>query len=163
MALAVYGQKPKFALHVYNPIALFQKAGAKIEYRTTRMGFLLTGIQYYGSFPQYRGTQGGVECRGYFYVGSKDQEYFLSSRAFVGQQQYVPQSGDGFFNLAEIPAGNYYGFGLATGRHFNFGHFFLDINGGLKFTKSSVEQDRAFYITGPASILDLHFNLGMQF
>jgi hypothetical protein len=164
IALSGHSQEHSFALHIFNPIATFQKAGAKIEFRNDKMGFLIMGIQYYGSMPQYHGTQAGLELRNYQKQDdAQKHENFIYYKAFGGHQQFVPQSGEGFFNLAEIPEGYYYGLGAGVGRHFNYNHFFIDINAGLKYALSTVTQDKAFYITGPASILDLHFNLGFQF
>lgn len=160
----LFSQENKFALHLYNPIGLIQKAGIKLEYRTHQMGFLLSGIQYYGSLPRYPGTQGGLECRYYLKNdNTTGHESFLQAKGFAGYQQAVAASGDGFFSRFEVPEGNYYGLGFGGGRHFSYRAFFVDLHAGLKFARSTVEQEQAFYITGPASVLDFHFNLGFQF
>jgi len=155
-------QKPNFAIHIYNPLAMFQKAGVKLEYRNKKMGFLITGIQYYGSLPKYPGTQLGIETRYYSNLLNKNEK-FIYGKVYGGYQQQVNASGSGFFNQSEVSAGNYYGVGGGIGKHFNFRYFFIDINTGLKISFSDVKQKDAFFITGPASYLDLHFNLGFQF
>ncbi len=160
----LFAQKSTLAIHLYNPLGMFQKAGLKFELRQKRMGLLITGIQYYGSLPKYPGTQVGFEGRYYNKPDSLRKHYnFIYSKLFYGNQQHVDQSGDGFFNKAEVPAGRYYGAGIGVGRHFNYGHFFLDTNIGAKYTLTDVSQATAFYITGPGSYLDLHFNIGYQF
>lgn len=160
----MYSQKSNFALHVYNPLGLFQKAGVKLEYRTNQSGFLLGAIQYYGTLPEYPGTQVGIEYRHYSVSEpEKRSENFFYAKALAGQQKHVTAHGDGFFSVNEVLSGNYYGAGAGVGRHINFGHFFFDLNAGLKAVASTVTQGQAFYITGPASVLDLHFNLGCQF
>ncbi|MDZ4668757.1 MAG: hypothetical protein SGJ00_12880 [bacterium] len=158
----LYAQNSSFALHIYNPLGMFQKVGAKFEYRKNKMGFLIMGIQYYGYLPSYPGTQVGLESRYYTNPFNKN-ENFIYGKVYGGYQQHTNASGDGFLRRAEVPASNYYGFGGGVGRHFNYQHFFIDINTGLKFSLSDVKQDDAFFITGPASYLDLHFNLGFQF
>ena len=159
-----YGQEPTFALHLYNPVNLFQKVGAKVEYRTNRMGFLVGAIQYYGSLPTYPGTQVGLECRRYsILVPDRRGENFFYTRMLAGHQEHLNSQGDGFFSVSEIPKGDYFGAGAGVGRHISFNHFFLDLNLGLKIVASTVKQDAAFYLSGPASYLDLHFNCGLQF
>lgn len=160
---SAFSQESKIAVHIYNPLAFFQKAGLKLELRQKKMGVLITGIQYYGSLPKYPGTQVGIEGRYYNKLQSaRVHQNFAYSKFYYGFQQAVNKSGDGFFYRAAVPAGSYYGAGVGVGRHFNYRFFFLDFNAGLKFTVSEVKQDKAFYITGPASYLDLHFNLGFQ-
>lgn len=128
------------------------------------MGFLLYGIQYYGSLPDYPGTQLGVEWRKYALAKStKRSENFLYVKLLSGHQQQRDQYGSGFTNHFAVPEGYYYGAGLGIGKHLNFNRFFLDFNGGLKIVKSTVSQDISFFLTGPASYLDIHFNLGFQF
>lgn len=157
-----FAQTSNFAFHIYNPLGLFQKAGAKIEYRTPKMGFLIMGIQYYGNIPKYPGTQAGLELR-YYLNPMKKNENFIYGKTFGGYQQHVNPSGDGFLRKREVPSSRYYGLGAGLGRHFNFRHFFIDINTGLKYSFSDEKQAPAFYLLGPASYLDLHFNLGFQF
>jgi hypothetical protein len=52
---------------------------------------------------------------------------------------------------------------MGVGRHINFNWFFMDVSTGLKIAYSTVKQANAFYIGGPASYFDLHFNFGFQF
>lgn len=161
---STYSQKHKTAIHIYNPIGMFQKAGAKLEYRTNTIGFLIMGIKYYGSLPKYPGTQAGLELRLYSKnEDTKKHENFFYSKFFGGHQDYSAGEGDGFTRKQEVPESDYYGLGAGWGRHFNFNHFFIDFNTGLKYTISNPKQNTAFYLTGPGSYLDLHFNLGYQF
>ena len=160
----VYAQKNTFAIHVSNPLGMYQKTGLKLEYKQKQLGLLLTGLYYYGVLPKYPGAQIGVEGRYYNQPDSiKIHQNFIYSKLYYGHQQHVNQSGDGFFNRAEVPASNYYGAGIGIGRHFNFGQFFLDFNTGFKYTLTDVNQATAFFITGPGSYLDLHLNLGFQY
>ncbi len=160
----IYSQEHTLALHIYNPLGLFQKAGGKIEYRTNQMGILLGAIRYYGSMPSYPGTQFGLEWRRYsIQKAAKKSENFFYGRLLAGHQDHMNAKGDGFFAINEVPEGNYYGAGAGVGRHINYGHFFIDLNAGLKYVSSNVKQEAAFYLSGPASYLDLHFNLGFQF
>ena len=159
-----YSQEPSFALHLYNPIDLFQKAGVKVEYRTHQMGFLIGAIQYYGTVPSYPGTQLGLEWRHYSIpVPEKKRENFFYARMLVGHQDHLAAQSSGFMSVNEIPQGDYYGAGAGVGRHYRFNHLFLDLNAGLKIVASTVKQESAFYLSGPASYLDLHFNCGFQF
>lgn len=159
-----YCQESTFALHLYNPIGLFQKVGGKVEYRTNRMGILVGAIQYYGSTPTYPGTQLGLEWRNYSIpVPDRKGENFFYARMLAGHQEHLDAQGFGLFDVSEIPKGDYYGAGAGVGRHINFNHFFIDVNAGLKIVVSTVKQDDTFYLSGPASYLDLHFNCGFQF
>ncbi len=160
----VFAQKSTTAIHLNNPLGMYQKVVLKLEYKHNQLGLLLTGMQFYGSLPKYPGTQVGFEGRHYIkYDSGSTHNNFIYSKLFYGYQQHVDQSGDGFFNRAEVPEGSYYGAGMGVGRHFNFGHFFFDLNTGLKYTFTNVDQATAFFITGPGSYFDLHFNLGYQF
>ena len=156
----IYGQESPIAFHIYNPIGFVQKTGAKIEYRTNQMGFLFSAIRYYGSIPSYPGNQFGIEWRRYSVRKEASRsENFFYAKAIAGHQEHVNSQGSGFMSVGEIPAGNYYGVGAGVGKHINFNHFFIDLNGGLKYVSSTVKQESTFYISGPASYLDLHFNI----
>jgi hypothetical protein len=160
----IHSQVPTVAFHIYNPIGFIQKAGVKFEYRENQMGFLLCAIQYYGSAPSYPGTQLGFELRHYSIAKPESRsENFLYAKLIGGHQEHMNSQGSGFMSVGEIPAGNYYGAGVGVGKHINYGHFFIDLNGGLKYAVSTVKQESTFYISGPASYLDLHFNIGFQF
>lgn len=155
---------PTIAFHFCNPIALYQKVGAKIEYRTNQMGFLISAIQYYGTSPAYPGTQLALEWRKYApFESERRSENFFYAKLIGGYQQHLNGSGASFLAVTEVPEGNYFGAGAGVGKHLNFNHFFLDLNAGLKAIASSVKQESAFYISGPASFLDLHLNIGYQF
>ncbi len=159
----VYCQASKYALHVTNPIGFIQKAGVKFEYRTPQTGWLLALTQYYGTIPDYPGTQLGIEWRHYALSESKRGENFLYAKLIAGHQQFRAQYGDGFFNHFEVPESYYGGLGAGVGRKISFNHFFIDLNIGLKASLSTITQDNIFYIVGPASFLDLHANIGYQF
>lgn len=158
----VLAQNSKFAIHVFNPISLFQKAGVKLEYRTTKLGLLISGKQYYGNWPRYPGTQLALEARLYKTPQGRKED-FVYGKIIGGHQQAVNASGDGFLRRQQVDAGDYYGAGIGVGRRINFNHFFFEMNGGLKYIYSDVNQENVFYITGPGSILDVHFCIGIQF
>lgn len=159
-----FAQPAHFAIHISNPLSMFYKAGIKLEYRFMQVGVLATGIQHYARrFPQYPGSQLGLELRYYFPNSEKTHEWYVYGKGYAGYQQHKNSYNGEVFDFKEVPSGNYYGFGAGAGRHFNFNNFFLDLNLGVKYTDSEVKQRDAFYIVGPACLLDFHFNLGFQF
>lgn len=161
---SAFTQENNFAIHISNPLGMFQKVGVKLEFRTGRVGFLLTGIKYFGTLPKYSGEQGGGEFRLY----NKDEEpkkhdKFLYVKLNAGHIDNFEGSGEGFTSIKPIPESNYYAIATGIGKHFNFNHFFIDINVGLNYAVPKVKQDISFYITGPGSFLDLKLNWGFQF
>lgn len=159
-----FAQEKKFTVQLSNPAGMIQKAGVKLEYRAKNVGFLLATIQYYGFLPRYPGTQIGLEARKYIKPKvKKEYENFIYVKFIAGHQNYFSGSGSGFTRLKEVPEGDYAGGGGGVGRRFNFGRLFIDLNTGLKYVVSEVKQDLAFYITGPASFIDFHVHIGIQF
>ena len=161
---SAFAQENKFAVHISNPLGMFQKAGVKLEFRTDRLGILLTGTKYFGLLPKYSGEQGGGEFR--LYSKNEEQkkhENFLYVKVNTGHINEFAGSGEGFTHVRAIPESVYYGIGTGWGKHFNFKHLFIDVNAGLKYVLPEVKQEQAFYITGPGSVADLHLNLGYQF
>lgn len=169
-------QHTVFAIHFTSPLGLLSKAGVKAEYRFNPQNSLLAGINgYYGFYPGY---QAALEYRHYFHKKPKEKaENFIYGKLGVGRSEF---SNDGPFGLwgpyYSTQYNSYYGYsetkdlllaGAGVGRHFNFGAFFMEINGGLKATLMDPigidDNYRMFYITGPGAILDLHFNFGFQF
>lgn len=161
---SAFAQESNFAVHISNPLGLFQKAGAKLEFKTGRIGVLLTGTKYFGRLPKYSGEKKGAELRLYSKIKEQEKhEKFLYMKVNVGHVDYFAGSGDGFTSFNAIPESNYYGIATGLGRHLNFNQLFIDINAGFQYAVPEVKQDAAFYITGPGSFLDLHLNLGFQF
>lgn len=159
-----FSETPHIAVHLSNPLGMIQKAGFKLEYRPAQTGLLVFATQYYGSLPDYPGTQLGLEGRRYLMQKEgKRSELFFYWKVLGGYQRERAAYGEGFTNHAFVPAGYYYGLGGGIGTHINFNHFFIEFNGGLKAVLSTTKQDLPFYATGPGSIIDLHFNLGFQF
>jgi len=161
----LFSQNPTYAIHLSNPIGFLNKVGAKFELKTNRMGFLLCANNYFDIIvPHYPGVQLGLEWRAYSANDSnKKNDTFYYTKLIGGHQNFRHQSGDGFTNIREVPEGYYYGLGVGVGKQYNFNHYFIELNGGLKGVLSTVNQEPAFYITGPASFLDLHLNFGYQF
>jgi len=159
-----YGQKPEFALQLSNPLGLFQKVGGKFEYKLNQTGLLFCATRYYGTLPDYPGTQLGVEWRHYSLpMLNKRSENFFYAKLISGYQEERVSYGSSFFSHNYVPGGYYHGIGAGIGKHINYNHFFIEFNGGLKAVYSTVKQEAAFYLSGPASVIDLHFNLGYQF
>lgn len=158
-------QKPTYVIHLSNPIGLLNKVGGKFEMKTDHMGFLISANKYFDLIvPHYPGVQMGLEWRSYSVKSlNTKKETFYYSKLIGGHQYFRQQSGDGFSNIKEVPESYYYGLGVGIGKHYNFNHFFLEINGGIKGVLSTVKQEPAFYITGPGSFIDLHLNFGYQF
>jgi len=158
-----YAENPRYALHLSNPLGMVQKVGAKLEFRQNQTGLLFFVNQYYGNLPDYPGTQLGMEGRLYLIPAlNKRSEFFFYGKLLGGYQQEREAYGDSFFAHAYVPGGMYYGLGGGIGKHINFNHFFIEFNGGLKGILSTAKQELPFYLAGPGSIIDLHFNLGFQ-
>lgn len=165
---SAFSQENKFAFHISNPLGMFHKVGVKLEFRSNRIGFLLTGTKYYFTdFTPYSGKQFGGEVRLYS-KKIKEQNYhenFLYIKRFSGNVDYYKRKSAGGFSPRAIliPASNYYGIGGGIGKHLSFKHLFIDLNVGGIYSVPEVKQDRLFYGTGPGSYLDLKLNLGYQF
>jgi hypothetical protein len=157
--------KPHYALHISSPIGLISKIGFKFESRSANVGNLVCINRYFkGGFPDYPGTQLAFERRYYKAVEfSKRSENFFYTKLLAGYQEERAAYGESFLRRAAVPSGNYAGLGVGIGRRVNFRHFFLELNGGMKAVVSSAKQDKSFYITGPASVLELHLNWGFRF
>ncbi len=155
---------PVFAIHITSPTGFFYKVGAEVEYRPYMdKALLLSFTQYYRYFP---GFQGAFEYRLYFNTHGVAENivYFKGGTGFA---DYV--SSPSFVSSPDLnkAPGTYYFGGAGVGRHFNFGHFFMELKAGLKFTyvtRPPAQYDQTlFYTIGPGSIPDVHFNFGLQF
>lgn len=161
---SVTSHNPRFALHVRNPLTVFQKTTVKMEFSSLQSGILLFATQYYGSMPDYPGTQVGIEGRHFLVPDERKRStFFFYGKALGGYQQERAAYGEGFLSHDYVPSGFYSGLGGGVGTHINIHHFFIEFNGGLKGILSTSAQELPFYITGPGSVLELHFNLGYQF
>jgi hypothetical protein len=148
-------------IHFSNPIALYNKIGVKFEHRKNQTSYLVFATQYFNTIPPYPGTQLGLELRRYLKnKPSLKSEIFLYSKLIGGHQNYRSGTGSSFLAVKEVPEGNYYGLGFGVGRHMQYKKLFIEISTGFKGVLSTVEQENPFYITGPGSIFDLHFNFG---
>ena len=154
----------QFALHFTSPLGLINKAGIKAEYRTGRMGFVGFATRYFSGLPDFPGLQYGVDWRYYSLPKKKKRSVdFFYAKLLSGHQEFRPRHGDNIVYFPEVLECYYYGAGAGVGRHINFGSFFMEFNTGLKLVAATQTQQLAFYITGPAAIIDLHFNFGFQF
>ncbi len=162
---SVHTERPHYLLHISSPIGLISKIGFKFESRSANVGNLVCINRYFnGGFPDYPGTQLAFERRYYKAVEfSKRSENFFYAKLLAGYQEERAASGESFFRKSAVPSGNYAGLGIGIGRRVNFRHSFLELNGGMKGVLSSAKQDKSFYITGPASVLELHLNWGFRF
>ena len=162
---SVHTERPHYLLHISSPIGLISKIGFKFESRNASIGNLVCINRYFkGGLPDYPGTQLAFERRYYQAVElSKRSENFFYAKLLAGYQEERAASGESFFRKSAVPSGNYAGLGIGIGRRVNFRHSFLELNGGMKGVLSSAKQDKSFYITGPASVLELHLNWGFRF
>jgi hypothetical protein len=158
-------QKPSYALHVSNPLSIGNKFALKFEVRTKQLGFLAYGVQFTDILvPHYPGTQWGLEGRYYSLKGvTPKHTNFWYVKGIQGVQQQKFGAGTGFNVLEKVPKATYYGIGAGLGKRYIFKKLFLEYNIGLRTVRVTAKQDYTFYLTGPASILDLHFNWGFLF
>ena len=163
--VSVAKQRSTFAVHLSNPLGYFNKAGIKLEYQRNRFGFLLGAAKYFDIIvPHYPGSQFMAEGRLYQKLDSNQKSRnFFYSKVLAGHLRYRPFTGSGFTAIQEVPESDYWGFGVGVGKKVAIKNFFFEINTGAKIVFPSVAQKLAFYVTGPGSIIDLHFNFGLQF
>lgn len=143
-----------FAVHFTSPIGLLNKAGIKLEVRGGNTSVLLGATHYHAFFP---GEQFSIEGRKYLnWDGGKRGQFYGYVKGIGGHE-----NGDD----EHAHATDYFGGGIGLGKHINFRHFFIDLNGGLKYVGAVYPHaigDDTFYFTGPGAVLDIHFNFGFQ-
>ena len=162
---------PRIGIYFSNPLSLLSKAGIKAEYRLNLDNAILGSYtQYWGYFPGY---QASFEYRRYFADRKRNGENFIYTKAGGGFADYKTDNpyhdltvvGDG--RTIDFAPGNYLFGEAGIGRHFNFGAFFMEINGGLRYTQVTnppvVYNEHLFYTLGPGSIVDVNFHFGFQF
>ncbi len=155
---------PRLSVHLSNPLGLVTKGGVKLQYRANNGHSFLAGYRkYWGFFP---GFQGAVEYHRYFRTWRRS-EGFLYGRVGMGESGYTPKP---YFSGWETPYNSpmSYGFaGAGGGRRYNFGHFFIEANVGLKYAWLLDDikgyNENLFYSLGPASLIDCSFHFGFQF
>jgi hypothetical protein len=161
-----YYMEKGFLIHFTSPLSLFSKAGVMVEYKVGVQRSIMFGYtNYWGYFPGY---QGYAVFRQYLNTWRHSRhENFLYVKGGVGHADYKPadwlvESGQTF----KAP-GDYFFGGAGFGRHFNFGHFFMESVVGLKYTgvPDAIDDynERIFYVTGPGAIVEASFNFGVQF
>ena len=162
---------PHFGIYFTSPLGLLSKGGVKLEYRVNQTNALLLGYtQYWGFFPGY---QGNFEYRMYFPARKSKSENFIYAKAGVGfadynflSDYYQPNVFGDEKNTFTAP-GTYILGGGGIGRHISIDWFFIELNAGLKFAQVvgpvHVYNERLFYLTGPASIVDFNLHFGVQF
>jgi hypothetical protein len=163
MICTIQAQSNKAAIHLSNPLVLLAKAGLKVEYRTDKTGYLLMGKLYYGGLPRYPGEKVEAIVRNYWNLEGSRHENFFYGKLVAGHLQNYDGSGSGFTRIQNVPESNYYGVGVGVGRHYNFDRYFFEVIAGLKYVKPDVSQEAPFYISGPGSVIDLNFTVGIQF
>lgn len=169
LATAGTGQylPPRLAIHLSNPLSYASKFGVKLQYRLNIRHSVLVGYRsYYNFFPGY---QGSIEYHGYYRSWERSEAFFYGKFG-VGNSSYSPKSYyTGWDAKYAAPAG--YGFlGAGLGKRWNFGHFFIEGNVGLKYTEllEPAEPENPinrnlFYTTGPGSLVDCGVTFGLQF
>ncbi len=164
----IKGKPYHFSVQITNPLSAMSKAGGVLEYRQNLSSINIALTDYIGA---YQGLQYRAEYQKYIKTMYRN-EYFWYIRALGGSALYVSQQLQTFGDKSNVKVGpvDYYGAGFGVGRRWNFKHFMISLNAGLKFTMlpndmSDENKDlfRVFYATGPGSVLDLNFRFGYQF
>ncbi len=157
---------PKFAIHFTNPLGLGSKGGIYGQYRLNQQNSFLLGYKWYwGFFPGYQAT---TEYHRYFWSWDKSEAFYYV-KAGIGQAGYNPKPYfSGWDDPYKSPDGYIFG-GAGAGKRYNFGHFFMEFNVGLKFTQLQQKRPTVdynynlFHSLGPGSFVDINFHLGYQF
>lgn len=163
------------ALHATNPLGAGSKVGAGLELRKLNTSYIFTYKMYYGAF---QGKQYGVEYE-HFFNGRKRHQYFFYMKGIMSDSvTFINNKLSLFGQTQDIVVGpqNYIGAGAGMGRRYNFNVLFFDWQLGFKYCILSGDLDkydseyrkaqqnmfRLFRFTGPGSIVDFHFTLGLQ-
>ncbi len=154
----------RWSVHATNPLSLLSKAGVQLQYRLSSKHSVVAGYRhYYGFFP---GNQISIAYHRYFALNA-DDEFFVYGRGGAGDAGYIPKP---YYAGAEDPyisPDKYLFVGGGVGRRYNFGHFFIEVNAGLKLAGLVENKEgynkNLFYATGPGSFLDCGLHLGLQF
>jgi hypothetical protein len=149
----------QIAIYQSNPLGLITKERIKLEYRADdRNSVLLSLTQYWGLCP---GFQVFTEYRNYQQNSPKTEMFYYCKGGWGNGNEYGIAAGEtGPFNYALAGGG--------VGLHFNLGAsetFFFDMAGGLKAAiplSAPGGSFQFFYISGPGSVVDFNFHLGVQ-
>ncbi len=164
----IKGKPYNFSVQMTNPLSVLSKVGLVLEFRGGQesLNLGLTNNMY-----AYKGVQYKMEYQHYIRTIYRN-EYFWYIKGIGGNAEYIADKLGTFGDKSKRNAGpaDYYGGGAGFGRRFNFNHWFISMNGGLKyvflpenFRDENKELFRVFYATGPGSIIDLNFRFGYQF
>ena len=163
----IKGKPHHFGVMITNPLSAASKIGGLLEVRGNLSEINAAVTNYMGV---YQGMAYRLEYQKYIRTIYRN-EYFWYIRALGGRATYHAASVPFGDNSKEVLGEyQYYGAGGGFGRRWNFNHFFITMNAGLKITLLPIDMTdeardrfRLFYVTGPGSILDLNFRLGYQF
>lgn len=155
---------PRLSVHFSNPLSLLSKGGLKAQYRISQENSFLLGYRWYwGFFPGY---QVAAEYHHYFRSFEQSEAFFYGKIGF-GNAGYEPKPYFSGWETSYTNPGGYAFAGGGVGKRYNFGHFFIEGNAGLRLVQlvEKVEgyNKNLFYTTGPGSLVDLGINLGFQF
>ncbi len=163
------------ALHATNPLGAASKIGAGLELRKLNTAYIFTYKMYYGAF---QGKQYGIEYE-HFFTGRKRHQYFFYLKGILSDSvTFINNKLSLFGQTQDIVVGPqaYFGAGAGMGRRYNFNVLFFDWQLGFKYCtlsgdlgkdeseykKAQQNMFRLFRFTGPGSIVDFHFTVGIQ-
>ncbi len=169
-----YAVKPyKIAVTFSNPASAMLKYGGGVEYRRYRTSHYFGYSKYSGA---YFGKQYDWEFRFYFRkywehaINHWRYQDFYYFRSIMGDMGYdgqkfavLGQKEDKFADL-QFYAGSATGFG----RRYHKGALFFSVKGGIRaLALPGLDPEykslyRLFYFTGPGSIVEVNFQMGLQ-
>ncbi|MES2702948.1 MAG: hypothetical protein V4649_09930 [Bacteroidota bacterium] len=149
-----------FALHISSPTGLLSKFRLKGEFRfDSTHSILLCYTQYWGIYPSF--LTGG-EYRWYHLHKRHGDNYLYCELGGGSSTGYTLFNQD--YNPESFVGPTFYG-GCGMGRHINFSHFFLDLNGGIRVTTvSNYPHDYfgTYYVFGPGAVVRINLAFGFQ-
>jgi hypothetical protein len=164
----IKGKSHPVSIQITNPLSAASKIGGVFEIRYLNSSFNV-GFTTYNS--AYKGKQFKFEYEKYIRTWRRN-EYFWYIKALGGDATYESDKLNFLGDKSGVTFGpaKYYGGGAGMGRRFNFNHFCVIVNAGVKYvalpedlTGDQRTYFRVFYATGPGSVFDLNFRLGYQF
>ena len=161
-------KKYHIAVHATNPLCAMIKYGGAIEFRKGKQATCFSYTKYVSA---YAGKQIGVEWDKYFKT-EKQHEYFMYLRGTIGTATFDSKKLAIYGEKTDIVIGEegYAGVAAGFGRRYNFTALFIRWNLGVKYcpildeglTDPEKAMFRLFHTTGPGSIIELNFRIGVQ-